>query len=117
MTTNPIRPGADWKASEQDFTDIRYEVAGGIAKLTICRPEVRNAFRPQTLFELRDAFEIARDDRVGVARAVAIDMFDRRFERIDDFDREDRAQEFGRVICFRRRDGRRDEPSSPVVTA
>ncbi len=67
MTTNPIRPGADWKASEQDFADIRYEVAGGIAKLTICRPEVRNAFRPQTLFELRDAFEIARDDpTIGV---------------------------------------------------
>ena len=67
MTTNPIRRGADWKASEQEFTDIRYEVAGGIAKLTICRPEVRNAFRPQTLFELRDAFEIARDDpTIGV---------------------------------------------------
>ena len=67
MTTNPIRPGADWKASEQEFTDIRYEVAGGIAKLTICRPEVRNAFRPRTLFELRDAFEIARDDpTIGV---------------------------------------------------
>ena len=67
MTTNPIRPGADWKASEHEFTDIRYEVAGGIAKLTICRPEVRNAFRPQTLFELRDAFEIARDDpTIGV---------------------------------------------------
>ena len=67
MTTNPIRPGADWKASEHEFFDIRYEVAGGIAKLTICRPEVRNAFRPQTLFELRDAFEIARDDpTIGV---------------------------------------------------
>src|SRR5213079_1288007 len=37
------------------------------AKITICRPEVRNAFRPRTLFELRDAFELARDDRdVGV---------------------------------------------------
>ncbi len=67
MTTNPIRPGADWKASEHEFADIRYEVAGGIAKLTICRPEVRNAFRPQTLFELRDGFEIARDDpTIGV---------------------------------------------------
>jgi len=67
VTTNPIRPGADWKAPEHEFTDIRYEVAGGIAKLTICRPEVRNAFRPQTLFELRDAFEIARDDpTIGV---------------------------------------------------
>ncbi|MGO9028520.1 MAG: 1,4-dihydroxy-2-naphthoyl-CoA synthase [Acidimicrobiales bacterium] len=38
-----------------------------MAKLTIARPEVRNAFRPQTLFELADAFSIARDDpSVGV---------------------------------------------------
>ena len=50
-----------------DYTDIRYEKAEGIAKLTICRPEVRNAFRPQTLFELSRAFEVARDDpTVGV---------------------------------------------------
>ncbi len=49
------------------FRDIRYEVAEGIAKLVICRPEVRNAFRPQTLFELTDAFTMARDDpAVGV---------------------------------------------------
>ena len=45
-----------------NHTDIRYETAEGIAKLTICRPEVRNAFRPQTLFELSEAFEVARDD-------------------------------------------------------
>jgi naphthoate synthase len=49
-----------------NYTDIRYETgtdaAEGIAKLTIARPEVRNAFRPQTLFELADAFERARDD-------------------------------------------------------
>ncbi len=44
------------------FQDIRYDVAEGIAKLTICRPERRNAFRPQTLFELTDAFTMARDD-------------------------------------------------------
>ena len=49
------------------YTDIRYEHAEGIAKITICRPEVRNAFRPQTLFELADAFNAARDDpEVGV---------------------------------------------------
>ncbi|MBK5288168.1 MAG: 1,4-dihydroxy-2-naphthoyl-CoA synthase [Acidimicrobiia bacterium] len=67
MTSNPIRPGAEWKPTENSFSDIRYEVSDGIAKLTICRPEVRNAFRPQTLFELRDAFEMARDDpTVGV---------------------------------------------------
>jgi naphthoate synthase len=50
-----------------DYTDISYETAEGIAKLTIRRPEVRNAFRPQTLFELSRAFEVARDDRsIGV---------------------------------------------------
>ncbi len=49
------------------YRDVRYEVAEGIAKVTICRPEVRNAFRPQTLFELADAFADARDDpAVGV---------------------------------------------------
>ncbi len=61
-----IRPAADWQAVG-DFRDIRYETAEGIAKITICRPEVRNAFRPQTLFELQDAFNRARDDdSVGV---------------------------------------------------
>jgi len=50
-----------------EYRDIRMEVGDGIAKLTICRPEVRNAFRPQTLFELSDAFNVARDDpSVGV---------------------------------------------------
>ncbi len=50
-----------------DYQDIRFDVAEGIAKLTIARPEVRNAFRPQTLFELADAFTAARDDpTVGV---------------------------------------------------
>jgi naphthoate synthase len=53
------------------YTDIRYETgrddAAGIGKITIARPEVRNAFRPQTLFELQEAFERARDDpEVGV---------------------------------------------------
>ncbi len=57
-----------WKpAADTEYGDIRYEVAEGIAKLTICRPEVRNAFRPRTLFELQDAFERARNDpTVGV---------------------------------------------------
>lgn len=45
-----------------EFRDILYEKAEGIAKITINRPEVRNAFRPQTLAELRDAFNRARDD-------------------------------------------------------
>jgi naphthoate synthase len=56
----------EWVASGS-FTDIRYEVGDGIAKLTICRPERRNAFRPQTLFELTEAFNLARDNPdVGV---------------------------------------------------
>jgi naphthoate synthase len=56
----------DWIA-DGNYRDIAYETAEGIAKITICRPEVRNAFRPQTLFELADAFNRARDDdRIGV---------------------------------------------------
>jgi naphthoate synthase len=52
---------------DEKFTDVIYEVAEGMAKITINRPEVRNAFRPQTLFELQEAFELARDDdQVGV---------------------------------------------------
>ena len=50
-----------------DFEDIIYEQADGIAKITINRPEVRNAFRPKTLFELTDAFTQAHEDaNVGV---------------------------------------------------
>jgi naphthoate synthase len=50
-----------------EFDDIIYEVGEGIARITINRPERRNAFRPQTLFELSDAFERARDDiSIGV---------------------------------------------------
>ena len=56
-----------------DYRDIHFDVADGIAKLTINRPEVRNAFRPQTLFELADAFNVARDDP-----AVGVDHPDRR---------------------------------------
>ena len=49
------------------YGDIRYETSEGMAKITICRPEVRNAFRPQTVFELSDAFHRAQDDAgVGV---------------------------------------------------
>ena len=46
----------------KDYSDILYDAAEGIAKITINRPEVRNAFRPTTLFELSNAFNIARDD-------------------------------------------------------
>ncbi|MGK2956161.1 MAG: 1,4-dihydroxy-2-naphthoyl-CoA synthase [Solirubrobacterales bacterium] len=48
--------------SAHDYSDILYEKAESIAKISINRPEVRNAFRPQTLAELRDAFNRARDD-------------------------------------------------------
>lgn len=53
------------------FTDIKYQSgtgsAEGIAKITINRPEVRNAFRPQTVFELKEAFTLAREDqKIGV---------------------------------------------------
>src|SRR5438094_3796926 len=63
-----IQAALAWKpAADTEYGDIRYEVAEGIAKLTICRPEVRNAFRPRTLYELQDAFERARSDpTVGV---------------------------------------------------
>jgi naphthoate synthase len=51
-----------------EYDDISYELSGdGIAKITIDRPEVHNAFRPQTIVELMDAFERAREDAsVGV---------------------------------------------------
>jgi len=70
MTTT-IRDGAEWKPGDVEYGDIRYETAtlegGAVAKITIARPEVRNAFRPRTLFELASAFERARNDpQVGV---------------------------------------------------
>ncbi len=54
---------AEWQTI-REYTDIRYERLAGeaIAKVTINRPEVRNAFRPQTVSELLDAFTHARDD-------------------------------------------------------
>jgi naphthoate synthase len=58
---------ADWK-TVKSYDDIRFEkTADGVAKISIARPEVRNAFRPRTLFELIDAFSRAREDAsVGV---------------------------------------------------
>lgn len=56
-----------WEA-DGDYQDIHYETYSGMAKITIARPEVRNAFRPQTLFELSHAFERVRNDpSLGVA--------------------------------------------------
>jgi naphthoate synthase len=62
-----VHPAADWRPGGGDYQDIRYELAEGIAKITIDRPEVRNAFRPETIIELSEAFERAREDTdVGV---------------------------------------------------
>jgi naphthoate synthase len=61
----------DWAPGEGEYTDIRYELStgpdAGIAKITIARPEVRNAFRPRTVIEISRALERAREDTsVGV---------------------------------------------------
>jgi naphthoate synthase len=61
----------EWIAGPGDYTDIRYETSAGpdkgIAKITIARPEVRNAFRPKTVIEISQALELAREDQtVGV---------------------------------------------------
>ncbi|MEY3649539.1 MAG: hypothetical protein RL370_242 [Actinomycetota bacterium] len=51
----------------EEFVDIKYQMGDGIAKITINRPQVRNAFRPQTIIELIEAFHLARDnEEVGV---------------------------------------------------
>ncbi|HYZ71204.1 MAG TPA: 1,4-dihydroxy-2-naphthoyl-CoA synthase, partial [Thermoleophilaceae bacterium] len=64
-----IRSAAAWRALDgaPDYSDIRLEAAEGIAKITIERPEVRNAFRPQTVVEMSDALERAREStEIGV---------------------------------------------------
>ena len=65
-----ITPSGQWE-QVGEYRDIRLEVSTGadvgIAKITINRPEKRNAFRPPTLFELSDALNYARDDdAIGV---------------------------------------------------
>jgi naphthoate synthase len=56
----------DWK-KVKEYSDILYEKAGGIAKVTINRPEKRNAFRPETVFQMFEAFSDAREDSsIGV---------------------------------------------------
>ena len=58
---NAVTTNVDWKAV-REYDDIHFErSADGIARITICRPEVRNAFRPKTLFELIDAFSRVRE--------------------------------------------------------
>lgn len=62
-----VKPAADWQGSELGFSDILYQKAEGVAKITINRPQVRNAFRPQTITEIRKALSDARfDEAIGV---------------------------------------------------
>ena len=56
----------DWKCGKE-YREIRYELCDGVAKISINRPERRNAFTPLTVMEMYDAFSEARDDAsVGV---------------------------------------------------
>jgi len=66
-TPTTIKSGAEWRP-EGDYQDVLYATtADGIARITINRPEVRNAFRPQTILDLQDAFRRAhQDDDIGV---------------------------------------------------
>lgn len=59
-TAIEITEKVEWKTI-QDFNDIKFEFWEGVAKITICREEVYNAFRPQTVKEFIKAFEIARE--------------------------------------------------------
>ncbi|MBL7557409.1 MAG: 1,4-dihydroxy-2-naphthoyl-CoA synthase [Bdellovibrionaceae bacterium] len=62
-----IKKAADWQTIKK-YNDIRLEkTSDGIGKITINRPESRNAFRPQTVLELQEAFHIVREDSsIGV---------------------------------------------------
>src|SRR5579884_2230616 len=65
-TLETIRTAADWQPVKT-YQDILYEHAEGIAKITINRPDVHNAFRPETVTEMMDAFNHAHeDDDIGV---------------------------------------------------
>ncbi|HYR68794.1 MAG TPA: 1,4-dihydroxy-2-naphthoyl-CoA synthase [Candidatus Dormibacteraeota bacterium] len=62
----PVATTVAWK-NAKTYQDILYEKADGIAKVTINRPDVRNAFRPQTVREMIEAFDDAREDpEIGV---------------------------------------------------
>ncbi|MFM9181368.1 MAG: 1,4-dihydroxy-2-naphthoyl-CoA synthase [Phycisphaerales bacterium] len=66
-TAERIRPALDWREVDLGFREVRYHVAEGIAKITINRPDVRNAFTPRTVEEMRKALLAAKEDRsVGV---------------------------------------------------
>jgi len=66
MKKESKKPSIEW-IKQPGYEDVAYEKADGIAKITIDRPEVRNAFRPQTVKEMSRAFLDARDDSdIGV---------------------------------------------------
>ena len=67
-----------WQDASGDFTDVLYETFEGIAKVTINRPEVRNAFRPQTIDELQNAFRRAHEDS-GIGVVVLTGAGDKAF--------------------------------------
>jgi naphthoate synthase len=65
-TLSPPESGVDWEPAGE-YRDITYHKSDGIARIAFNRPEVRNAFRPDTLFEMYEAFQDARDDEgIGV---------------------------------------------------
>jgi naphthoate synthase len=67
LSDSAAGPGVVSWRREGDYSDVVYEAGEGIAKITIDRPAVRNAFRPRPLDELSHAFERARDDSaIGV---------------------------------------------------
>src|SRR5438093_4757504 len=77
MTLMTQAVGVAWKTARA-FTDILYEKADGIAKITINRPDVRNAFRPLTVREMIQAFEDVREDPelgVGILTGAGTEAF------------------------------------------
>lgn len=65
MSKITLESDVDW-TEVKDYEDITYHKGEGIARIAFDRPEVRNAFRPETIFELKEAFENAREDqRIG----------------------------------------------------
>lgn len=55
-TNNLIRKAADWQ-TVKEYEDITYQKTSGIARIAFNRPEVRNAFRPDTITEMTEAFQ------------------------------------------------------------
>ncbi len=67
MTNSPVRDALAWGDNSEGYEDILYHKADGIARIMINRPQVHNAFRPQTVMEMQKAMDDARrDSDVGV---------------------------------------------------